>query len=170
MNIEQINNDYIPQVKEWEKIVVRNEAEYGDAATKYATCKDMIDKIDEYWKPQIDAAYKTHKELCKRRDEMRKPVQKVMDAIKSAVNRYTASRKNIESQAVAENVKTVIVEKKEVEVVDIIALAKSVINGEIKKDALLPNMKYLTELAEIVPAIAGCVIKTRKETIVRRLK
>lgn len=163
-----ISEKNISIVAEWKKIEVRNEQQYNDATIKIAMCRDLMDKIEEYWKPQIQSAYKTHKELCKKRDEMLKPVKEAINAIQIAVNKYTASRKAIESKKVVEGVKTVVVDKYIVEVTNLKELLQEIIAGNLPEDCVIPNMKKLNEIATITQKVAGCKVVKTQETIVKR--
>ena len=160
----------VATMKDWEIKAIKNRDEYDDAAIMIATCLDFIDQINEYWEPQIRSAYKTHKELCKKRDEMQKPIFTTMESIQQAVNKYTASRKTIESDVVVDGVKTVIVEKKHVEVIDKLELLKAIIEDKIPADCVGVVQSEINKLANVTNDIPGCKIITTTETVVRRGK
>ena len=168
-DIANIKNE-VETIKSWEMKAIKNRADYDNAAIMIATCLDFIDQINEYWEPQIRSAYKTHKELCKKRDEMQKPIFTTMETIRQAVNKYTASRKTIESDTVVNGVKTVIVEKKYVEVIDKLELLKAIIEDKIPADCIGVVQSELNKLANVTNDIPGCKIITTTETVVRRGK
>jgi len=151
-------------------IPIKNEQDYKNSAEAIAELRNIEDRILKYWEPQIKSAYATHKELCKKRDEMLRPVRAVMDKIKAEMNKYTNSRKTIETQQAAIDVQTVVVEKKVVEVKNIIDLLQAIIAGKVPVECVSVNMQALHKLAEITDSIPGCEVKRIKETIVRRLK
>ena len=168
-DIAAVQNEVVT-IKSWEIKAIKNREEYFDAAMKIATCRNFVDRINEYWKPQIDSAYKTHKELCKKRDEMQKPIFTTMESIQQAVNKYTASRKTVESDTIADGVKTVIVEKKHVEVIDKLELLKAIIEDKIPADCVGVVQSEINKLANVTNDIPGCKIITTTETVVRRGK
>lgn len=167
-DIQVIQPQEIQEIQSW-IMVVKNQQDYDVAIHRIATLRSMEDKIREYWKPQIDSAYKTHKELCKRRDEMLKPILNVKIKIQESINKYTASRKAIESKKTENNIQTIIQEKKVVEVVNLAELVAAVAAGRLPSDVVLPNMKKLQEIAELTNDIPGCTVRVEKQTIVKRV-
>lgn len=169
MNSELIKRDEIEELTGWKITSITNQEQYEDYTLKIAFCRNYIDRVEEYWKPQIQSAYQTHKALCKKRDEMVKPIRAVMSKIQDMVNKYTSSRKTIDNKSI-DNVSTVVVEKTVVDVKDIVALCKAVAEGKVPSACVMANIGELQKLAEITNDIPGCAVRKIKETIVRRTR
>ena len=151
-------------------IPIKNEQDYKNSAAAIVELRNIEDRILKYWEPQIKSAHATHKELCRKRDEMLRPVRTVMDKIKAEMNRYANSRKAIGTQQVAVDIQVIVVEKKIVKVKYITDLLQAIVAGKVPVKCVSVNMQALHKLAEVTDSIPGCEVKRIKETIVRRIK
>lgn len=79
-----------------EKIVIKNNQDYNSCETLLQGLTALRDNIKAETDPVIKAAHNAHKQAIAMRDKYLKPVQQVIDKIKSAMGNYVLEQKQKE--------------------------------------------------------------------------
>ena len=155
------------QAKELAKI--ENDADLEWAGQFQTTIKSKRKEIEDFFRPEIDAAHQLHKRLCAKLKRFTDPLDEATKITSPAIGHYI--RKREAEQKEAEEKAAKIAEKKglpppppaggtfqapkgisattrwEAEVVDTMALVKAVAAKKVPIVALEPNMKFLNQQA-----------------------
>ena len=86
-----------------EGFIVENENDYIMAAEYARALKRMESKVKDFWKPQKEAAHKTHRLICEKENLMLTSVKRAIAIMKEAMASYTQAQarqqKAIEAEA-----------------------------------------------------------------------
>ncbi len=88
MNEKEMKDNAIEVVDGAKAIVVRSDEDYKAAGEYCKTIKTAMDNVTAYFKDMKDAAYKAHKDICAKENEMLKPLKEELDALKKAMGAY----------------------------------------------------------------------------------
>lgn len=148
------------------KIVVKNQQDLMLAGNFLVKCKELEDKIKNYWKDAKDKAYKAHKEIVSKEKEMLNIVNNKKDELVNAIIEYDNSITKVE----AENGKISFVEKIDYEIEDEEAVKQYLIKNKLYECLNIDKKKLQDYLKLINKDVAG-IKKIENKTIqIRRTK